>query len=181
MGKCAFGNFPCPSSHISAVTILGVPAEMYAYGIQYWATSISGFVIIIITAHFFLPVFYDLQIVSTFTYLEKRFGRAVCSLASGIYTVATVVHLPLLVYAPAIAFSQVTGVNLHAITPITCVVCVFYTTFGGLRAVVWTDTVQFGSMIVAIAAVIYLGTSELGGIAEVFKIAERGERMVLFE
>lgn len=163
------------------MTILGVPAEMYGYGIQYWATSISGLIVAIVTAHFFLPVFYDLQIVSCFTYLQKRFGQSVCSLASGIYTVAIVVHLPLLVYAPAIAFSQVTGVNLHLITPITCIVCVFYTTFGGLRAVVWTDTIQFGSMIVAIAAVIYLGTSQLGGVAEVFKIAERGDRMILFE
>lgn len=163
------------------MTILGVPAEMYGYGIQYWATSISGLIVAIVTAHFFLPVFYDLQIVSCFTYLQKRFGQSVCSLASGIYTVAIVVHLPLLVYAPAIAFSQVTGVNLHLITPITCIVCVFYTTFGGLRAVVWTDTIQFGSMIVAIAAVIYLGTSQLGGVAEVFKIADHGDRMILFE
>lgn len=170
-----------PFSHISAVTILGVPAEMYGYGIQYWATAISGLIVAIVTAHFFMPVFYDLQIVSTFTYLEKRFGQRVCSLASGIFTIAIVVHLPLLVYAPAIAFSQVTGVNLHLITPITCVVCVFYTTFGGLRAVVWTDTIQFGSMMLGIAAVIYLGTSQLGGISEVFKIAERGERMILFE
>lgn len=168
-------------SHISAVTILGVPAEMYAYGIQYWATAISGILVAIVTAHFFLPVFYDLHIVSSFTYLEKRFGQRVCSLASGIYTIASVFHLPLLVYAPAIAFSQVTGVNLHLITPITCVVCVFYTTFGGLRAVVWTDTIQFGSMMVALAAVIYLGTKQLGGIGEVFASADRGDRMILFE
>lgn len=163
------------------MSILGVPAEMYAYGIQYWATCISGIIVALTTAYFFLPVFYDLQIISCFTYLERRFGQRVCSLASGIYTIATVVHLPLVVYAPAIAFSQVTGVNLHLITPITCVICVFYTTFGGLRAVVWTDTIQFGAMMVAIAAVIYMGTSYLGGFYEVFQIAERGQRMVLFE
>lgn len=163
------------------MTLLGVPAEMYAYGIQYWATSISGLIIIIVTAHFFLPVFYDLQIVSCFTYLERRFGQRVCSLASGIYTIGIIVHLPLLVYAPAIAFSQVTGVNLYVITPITCVICIFYTTFGGLRAVVWTDTLQFGSMVVALVGVIYLGTRELGGVAEVFKIAEEGGRLIFFE
>lgn len=154
---------------------------MYSYGIQYWATAISGLIITIVTAYFFLPVFYDLQIISCFTYLERRFGQRVCSLASGIYTLAIVVHLPLLVYAPALAFSQVTGVNLYVITPITCVICIFYTTFGGLRAVVWTDTLQFGSMIGALFAVMYLGTSKLGGVSEVFKIADRGGRLIFFE
>lgn len=40
---------------------------------------------------------------------------------------------PLLVYTPSLAFSQVTGINLHYITPILVIVCIFYTTFGGLR------------------------------------------------
>lgn len=40
---------------------------------------------------------------------------------------------PLLVYTPSLAFAQVSGINLHYITPILVFVCVFYTTFGGLR------------------------------------------------
>lgn len=154
---------------------------MYAYGIQYWATAISGLIVTIITAYFFLPVFYDLQIVSCFTYLERRYSQSVCSLASAMYTISIVVHLPLLVYAPAIAFSQVTGVNLYVITPITCVICIFYTTFGGVRAVIWTDTLQFTAMVGAIGAVIYLGTSQLGGFAEVFRLADEGKRLIFFE
>lgn len=39
-----------------------------------------------------------------------------------------------------IAFSNfitVTGVNVHLITPIVCIVCIFYTCVGGMKAVVW--------------------------------------------
>lgn len=104
-----------------------------------------------------------------------------CSLASGLYTLFVILVLPLLVYAPAIAFSQVTGVNLHVITPIICVICVFYTTFGGLRAVVWADTFQFLAMIGAIATIMYLGTSRAGGVSKIFESNDRGGRLILFK
>lgn len=35
--------------------------------------------------------------------------------------------LPIVIYVPALAFNQVTGVNVHLITPIVCIVCIFYT------------------------------------------------------
>ena len=62
-----------------------------------------------------------------------------------------------------------------------CCVCIFYTTFGGIRAVVWTDTLQFSAMILAVIAVMVLGTLEVGGIVNVFKIAEHGNRLIWFK
>lgn len=161
--------------------MLGVPAEMYSYGIQYWACAFSSIFVTVITGYLYLPVLHELQITSCFTYLARRYGRDVCSLASVLYTFGTVIMLPLLVYAPAIAFSQVAQINLHYITPIMCVICIFYTTVGGVRAVVWADTLQFGAMISAILAVMYLGTAEVGGVLEVFSAADRGGRLIFFE
>lgn len=58
----------------------------------------------------------------------------------------------------------VTGVNIHLVTPVVCIVCIFYTCVGGMKAVVWTDVVQtwlmFGSMLV----VIIKGTIDVGGL-----------------
>lgn len=82
---------------------------------------------------------------------------------------------------PALAFSQVSGVNLHIITAILCIICIFYTTVGGLRAVVWTDTIQFLMMLAAIFAVIAVGLFDIGGISEVWQRAERGGRLIWFE
>lgn len=38
-----------------------------------------------------------------------------------------IAYLPIVIYVPALAFNQVTGVNIHTITPIVCLICVFYT------------------------------------------------------
>lgn len=38
-----------------------------------------------------------------------------------------VLYLPIVIYVPALAFQQVTGVAVHTITPIVCLICIFYT------------------------------------------------------
>lgn len=86
--------------------MLGVPAEMYRYGIQYWACSISGVVVTIFMVYVFLPVFHELQTTSCYAYLELRFSRRVRSLASYLYMLYCLLNVPVLIYTPAIAFSQ---------------------------------------------------------------------------
>ncbi len=48
-------------SFISAITILGTPAEIYTYGTQYWMIGLSYPFVLAATAHLYLPVYYKLQ------------------------------------------------------------------------------------------------------------------------
>lgn len=50
----------------SAVAILGVPAEIYRFGTEYWFLGCSYFLGLLIPAHIFIPVFYRLRITSTY-------------------------------------------------------------------------------------------------------------------
>lgn len=61
----------------------------------------------------------------------------------------------------------VTGINVHIITPAVCIVCIFYTTVGGLKAVVWTDVIQTIIMVGAVIFVVIKGTSDVGGLGVV--------------
>ncbi|KAK3908024.1 Sodium-coupled monocarboxylate transporter 2 [Frankliniella fusca] len=88
--------------------------------------------------------------------------------------------MPIVIYVPALAFSQVTGADLHVITPIVCVVCIFYTTLGGLRAVVWTDTLQTILMVLGVLTVLVLGTVSVGGVGVVFGRAAATDRLEFF-
>lgn len=82
-----------------------------------------------------------------------------------------------MIYVPALAFNQVTGVDIHVITPIVCVICVFYTCVGGIKAVVWTDVVQTFSMFGALLLVAVKGSIDLGGWGVVFEKALATERI----
>lgn len=52
-------------SYLSAITLLGVPSEIYTYGIQYVVLIFSYFILIGVAVVIFLPLFYRLQIVSS--------------------------------------------------------------------------------------------------------------------
>ena len=54
------------ASFLSAVTILGVPSEIFVYGVQYWMVIWCYFITIPITAIFFIPVFHGLGLTSAY-------------------------------------------------------------------------------------------------------------------
>lgn len=56
--------------------------------------------------YIYLPVFYDLQCTTCFTYLELRFDKQVKNLVSLLYTVSMLLFIPTVIYIPAIAFNQ---------------------------------------------------------------------------
>lgn len=180
LGGRAMKPFPIAmslvASKISGVALLAIPADVYNFGINYSISCISVFLTAVINAYVYLPVFHKLQMTSTYEYLKMRFNAQIRMLASFLFTLYVLLHLPVVIYVPALALEQVTNINIHMITPIICSVCIFYTTIGGLKAVVWTDMLQFCVSIGAIIAVLYMGLISAGGIGNVFNKAAEGER-----
>lgn len=52
------------ATFISAITLLGVPAESYQYGVQYWMINLSYCLMIPVIAQIYVPLFYKLQVSS---------------------------------------------------------------------------------------------------------------------
>ena len=52
---------------------------------------------------------------------------------------------------------------------------------GGLKAVVWTDTVQTVMMFAALIAVVFMGIDSVGGLSEVWRRNEAGDRLEFFK
>ncbi|XP_040155486.1 sodium-coupled monocarboxylate transporter 1-like [Anopheles arabiensis] len=165
------------ASWISGISLLGTSTEIYVYGTQYcyivFAVIMMGFVM----HHVFLPVFHELQVTSAYEYLQRRFDHRMRMFGSILFTVACLLWMPIVIYVPALAFNQVTGMSIHIVTPIVCMICVFYTSIGGLKAVVWTDVIQSGVTLLALLAVLIKGTYDVGGPAEVVQRNIAGGRL----
>ncbi|RZC34409.1 SSF domain containing protein [Asbolus verrucosus] len=184
LGSRAMGVFPIAmsltASHLSGITLLGVPSEMYMYGTQYWACMFTSIIVSIIIIYVYLPVFYTLQLNSSYEYLKLRFDERIRIVALILYVIGTLLHVPLVIYVPALAFNQVSGLDIHLMASIISGICIFYTTIGGLKAVVWTDTLQFIVTLGAMFTVFIIGTSSIGGFANIWHIAEQGDRIEFF-
>lgn len=59
-----------------------------------------------VIAELYLPVFYKLQLTSSYEYLALRFDTNIRVLASFIYAVSMLLYMPIVIYIPALAFSQ---------------------------------------------------------------------------
>ncbi|CRL01594.1 CLUMA_CG014432, isoform A [Clunio marinus] len=168
------------ASYISGVTVLGTPSEIYNYGTQYWLILIPivlhGFVV----SYVYLPVFCALKVGSSYEYLELRFNGHVRTIASIMFVLDELLFLPIIIYVPALAMNQVSGINIHVIGAVVCAVCVFYTLVGGIKAVVHTDAWQIIIMFIGVVVVVIIGTFHLGGPSKVFEKAFEGGRIDFF-
>ncbi|KAK0136615.1 Sodium-coupled monocarboxylate transporter 1 [Merluccius polli] len=87
----------------------------------------------------------------------------------------------LVIYAPAIALNQITGLDLWGVLVVTGVVCIIYCTLGGLKAVIWTDAVQLIIMMAGFVAVIAKGVILQGGMGRIWQDAADGGRLEAFD
>ncbi|XP_066403793.1 sodium-dependent multivitamin transporter isoform X2 [Molothrus aeneus] len=161
------------ASFQSAVAILGVPAEIFRFGTEYWFLGCSYFLGLLIPAHIFIPVFYRLRITSTYEYLELRFNKTVRVFGTITFIFQMVIYMGVVLYAPALALNAVTGFDLWSAVLTMGLVCTLYTTLGGLKAVIWTDVFQTLVMLAGQVAVIVVGAWRVGGMARVWRVAEQ--------
>jgi sodium-coupled monocarboxylate transporter 8/12 len=169
------------ASHVSGVTLLAIPADIYRFGAGFWLMVPILVIMSAVIIYVYLPVFYKLQITSTYEYLERRFDSTNRVFASFLFTLGLFLYLPIIIYLPALALSAATGLNIHYITPVVCGVCIFYTTLGGLKAVVWTDTLQFTITTGALFVVTVIGIRSAGGVGAIWNKALEGDRLDIFE
>jgi sodium-coupled monocarboxylate transporter 8/12 len=169
------------ASHVSGVTLLAIPADIYRFGAGFWLMVPILVIMSAVIIYVYLPVFYKLQITSTYEYLERRFDSTNRVFASFLFTLGLFLYLPIIIYLPALALSAATGLNIHYITPVVCGVCIFYTTLGGLKAVVWTDTLQFTITTGALFTVTVIGIRSAGGVGAIWNKALEGDRLDIFD
>ncbi|XP_013380728.1 sodium-coupled monocarboxylate transporter 1-like [Lingula anatina] len=165
------------ASFMSAITLLGTPKEMYVYGTQYLWIAFGYLLVIPVAAHVFLPIFFRLKITSAYEYLEMRFNKAVRVAGSLTFSLQMILYMAIVLYAPSLALEQVTGLNRWIAVCSVGVVCVFYTSIGGMKAVMWTDTFQVFMMVAGMLAVVIQGSLELGGFRNAWEINIKGDRI----
>ena len=168
------------ASFMSAITLLGTPAEMYVSGTQYAVLALSYPFVMAGTAYIFLPVYTSLDITTSYEYLELRFSKPVRLLGSACFTLQMVLYMAIVVYAPALALSQVTGFNLDVACFVIFAVCIFYTAIGGIKAVIWTDVFQATCMFGSFLAIIIKGNYDAGGATTVWDRNYQSGRVELF-
>lgn len=173
------------ASEISAGTFLGTPGEGFAKRNFLYAQLVVGTILArLLVAAIFIKPFYRYQVVSIYEFLEIRFGVVTRRLASAVFLVTRslasgsrlFVAAILLVLAWEVMQPDLQGLDgparlvhewrLYAVAVIALTtLTAIYTTFGGIKAVVWTDLLQVLLMFGAAGYVFYWLWGQTGGAA----------------
>ncbi|KAK7090456.1 hypothetical protein V1264_010250 [Littorina saxatilis] len=165
----------------SSIMMLGLPAEAYVYGIQWWISTVGFLVSQVASVFIVVPLLHPLKITSAYEYLQFRFNsRAVRLLGSFLGILTNIWYMGIVLFGPAIALEAVTGFSQWGSIFVVAFVAVVYTTIGGLKAVIWTDVFQAFVMYAGMFAILIKGTIDVGSPAKVWEIAREGGRLNFF-
>jgi len=158
----AFGMI---GASLSGITFISVPGAVKGAGFGYmqmvWGYLLGYFII----ATVLLPIYYRLNLTSIYTYLEKRLGVYAYKTGAAFFLISRVIGAALRLYLVAavlqLAIFGVWGVPFAATVAITILLIWLYTFRGGIRTIVFTDSLQTFFMLLALALAIVALCTEL--------------------
>ncbi|GAB0097881.1 hypothetical protein DMENIID0001_135600 [Sergentomyia squamirostris] len=166
---------------ISGILIIGFTTVVYQFGTYPWLDCFTFLIMTLCVVFLFLPIFYEVKLPSTFGYIRLRFGRKAQLMASFISIVTATLYVSVNLYIPALVLNFTLGTSILTGTLVLGSCCIFYTTFGGFRAVIWADFFQACLIVLCNVAIVYIGLKLVGGFEEVWDASERGGRIIIFD
>jgi len=92
-----------------------------------------------------------------------------------------VLYMGIVLFAPALALEAVIGLDKTYSILLVGAVCIFYSTIGGMKAVLWTDVFQSILILMAVYSVIISGLIYSKGFDNIFSVAREGNRLELWK
>lgn len=173
--------FSVVATETSALTFISIPAT--AYSSDFWILQLAiGYLFGRIgVAAVLLPGYFRGELSTAYALLETRFGRATRTFTSSIFMVTRALADSVRVFAAAIPLALITGWPYWETILIIGLFTLVYTYFGGLRAVVWVDVVQFVLYLVGgVAALFVLVRLVPGGWAGILATAGQAGKLKVF-
>ncbi|CAM2069292.1 Sodium/solute symporter [Sulfidibacter corallicola] len=169
------------ATSVSATTFLGNPADTYGTNMTLLMCNFGGLVAIVLVGWWFIPRFQRLGVTSAYEVLEQRFSRPVRLLAAVFYSAHLILRTGMLLYGPSLVLSQLLNVSIYLAICVTSVLAIVYTYFGGLRAVVWTDVMQFFVLFGGGLLTLWTVASAVGGWGEMGRLAAEAGKTTWFD
>lgn len=152
----AFGMI---GASLSGVTFISVPGWVDASQFSYMQVVFGYLLGYIITAYVLLPVYYKQNVTSIYQYLDDRFGFVSYKVGAVSFFVSRVLGAAFRLFLVAIVLQQFVFDELGVPYEVTVIISVLliwiYTFKGGIKTIVWTDTLQTLFMLVSVGLSIY--------------------------
>jgi len=180
LGGQAFSAWPVALSltatSISAITIMGAPSETYVYGSTMCWGLIGDVMGCTLASFVYIPLYWSLGVTSVNEYIDLRFGKVARLVLTVISIIQALIYNGLVVYGPALAINQISGLDVNVGILLVGGICIFYTSIGGMKAVIWTDVWQIIWMVAGFVTILAVTCIDFGGFMNVVNLNISGDR-----
>ncbi|MEY8761583.1 sodium:solute symporter [Chryseobacterium tongliaoense] len=147
----AFGMI---GTSLSGVTFVSVPGAVGKDSFAYLQITLGYLIGYIVVAYVLLPLYYRLKLTSIYGYLQQRMGQLSYKSGAWIFIVSRLVgataRLYLVVNILQVTILDSLGVPFIVTTLIILAMIILYTYEGGVKTIVWTDTLQTSCMLLGL-------------------------------
>lgn len=158
----AFGMI---GASLSGVTFISVPGMIGGQEFAYMQGVFGFFVGYIFILTVLLPLYYKLNVTSIYEYLEQRFGKVSYKTGAFFFLLSRVTGASFRLFLVALAMQYIVferiGVPFWATVVISILLIWLYTNRGGIKTIIWTDTIQTLAMLTSVLVAIYLINDKL--------------------
>ncbi len=172
------------ATETSTATFLSVPALSFRLGGNFTYLQLAmGYVVgRFVVASLLLPGYFQKQIFTAYEVLERRFGGATKTTASLIFLISRTLGDGLRLFLAAVVLRELTGWRIEVAIGVMGVATIIYTYLGGMRAVIWTDVIQFAVYTVgALISLWFLIQAVPGGWAGLVEVGRAADKFRLFD
>ena len=158
----AFGMI---GASLSGVTFISVPGWVEGQNMSYFQMVLGYVVGYAVIGLVLLPLYYKLNLTSIYTYLDDRFGKYSYKTGASFFllsrTIGAAFRLFLVANVLQIILFDAYGIPFWITVSITILLIWLYTFKGGIKTIVWTDTLQTLFMLIAVGVCIYTISDEM--------------------
>ncbi|MFC2175631.1 sodium:solute symporter [Bacteroidota bacterium] len=178
----AFGMI---GTSLSGVTFISVPGWVGTSQFSYMQMVLGYLVGYTVIATVLMPLYYRLNLTSIYTYLDDRFGRASYRTGAAFFLLSRTIGAAFRLYLVAgvlqLTVFDAWGIPFFVTVVATIVFIWLYTYEGGIKTIIWTDTLQTLFMLLAVIATVVIISSELGfGFGEMVAAIKNSEYSKVF-
>ncbi len=178
--------FGMVGTSLSGVTFVSVPGNVAKEGFAYFQVTIGYILGYIIIAYVLLPLYYRLNLTSIYNYLMNRLGFKSYKTGASFFILSRILgataRLYLVVNILQDAILNSFGVPFWATTLIILSMILLYTFEGGVKTIVWTDTLQTSCMLIGlvICVVYILNNLHIGFAGSIEAMSAKGYSNIFF-
>ena len=151
--------FGMVGASLSGITFISVPGDVGQIEFTYFQVVLGYMVGYFIVAIVLLPIYYKLKLTSIYEYLNTRFGPTSHKTGAFFFFISRVIGASFRLFLVAIVLQKFVFESWNIPFEITVTISILliwiYTFRGGIKTIVWTDTLQTGFMLISVFLSIY--------------------------